>query len=126
MTFANRMIVNSANTSGKNFIPSLPVELRNMLAKKLVGYFGHQPEPARNEHPICRRPDQQQRNHKHDKPHKQCGIGKAISCPPIMPMTKKFLISNWWIGSILAPIVNLASMSSFHAPISSFLRRFLT
>ena len=30
--FANRMKMNSENTSGKNFIPSLPAELLNMSA----------------------------------------------------------------------------------------------
>ena len=33
---------------------------------------------------------------------KSAELVKAISCPPMWPSVKNFLISNWWIGSAIA------------------------
>ena len=41
--------MNSENTSGKNFMPSVPAVLRNVVGDELVGYFGDRLQPSRHQ-----------------------------------------------------------------------------
>ncbi len=49
MTFSTRMNMNSENTSGKNFMPSVPAVLRRVVADELVGHFGDRLQPSRHQ-----------------------------------------------------------------------------
>ena len=74
--------MNSVNTSGKNFMPSLPAVLLYRVGDELVGQFGDRLHPARHQRarPSCRRPAAR-RDADHGDHHEQRGIGEGDLVP---------------------------------------------
>ena len=87
--------MNSVNTSGKNFIPSLPAVLCMRVGDELVGQLGDRLHAARHQRAgaSCRRPAAAA-DADHGDRHEQRRIGEGDLVPADVAERRDLLISN--------------------------------
>ena len=73
--------MNSENTSGKNFIPSVPAVLRIVVGDELVGELRERLQPARHQAARGGRADQQRADDADRDHHEQRRIGEGDLVP---------------------------------------------